>query len=130
MRLKTKETFLAAALALPFLAAGCAEQEKEVSFKNDIQPILTENCLSCHTQDGPGMAKSGLEMTSYQTLITGTRYGPVIAPGDSSASTIVLLVEGKADPSIKMPHGPGSKSLSEEQVALLRSWIDQGALDN
>ena len=58
----------------------------------------------------------------------GTKFGPVIVAGDSFNSTLIVLVEGRADPSIAMPHeGPG---LSKDEIEALKSWIDQGALDN
>jgi hypothetical protein len=41
----------------------------------------------------------------------------------------VILVEGRADPSLKMPHGD-KNSLTVEQTKKLRLWIDQGALQN
>jgi hypothetical protein len=42
---------------------------------------------------------------------------------------MLVLMEGRADPSINMPHG---KSVSAKQAELetIRLWIDQGALDN
>ena len=45
----------------------------------------------------------------------GTRYGAVIKPGDSFASTLIMLVEGRADPSIKMPFGING-NLSKDKI--------------
>ena len=118
----------ACATALSALAIGC-DQEPQVSFSQDVQPILQTNCGECHSTGGAGLEKSGLDMSSYDGLMKGTRFGPVIQPSDSVSSTLVLLVEGKADPSIKMPHGEG-KSLSDSEIATIKSWIDQGAKNN
>jgi hypothetical protein len=85
--------------------------------------------MQCHTGDGVGLQKSGLDMTDYESLMKGTRLGPVITPNDSASATLLILVEGKADPSINMPHGTGD-GLTEEQIATLRAWIDQGATNN
>jgi hypothetical protein len=68
-------------------------------------------------------------MSSYQNLMKGTKFGPVIKAGDSISSTLVILVEGRADPSLKMPHG-GKNPLTNDQTKKLRIWIDQGALQN
>jgi hypothetical protein len=119
----------AGAAALSVLVVGCAQEPPQVSFSKDIQPILNERCGECHSGSGAGVQKSGLDMSSYDGLIRGTRFGPVIEPGDSVSSTLVLLVEGKADPSIKMPHA-GGKPLSSPEIAKIRSWIDQGAKNN
>jgi hypothetical protein len=38
------------------------------------------------------------------------------------------MVEGRVDPSIKMPHG--DKQLTKEEILLLKNWVDQGAKNN
>ena len=53
----------------------------------------------------------------------------MIEPGNSVSSTVVLLIQGKADPSIAMPHGTKG-SLSEAEIQTIVTWIDQGAKDN
>lgn len=108
------------------LLAACGA--RQVSFKADVQPILAQSCLECHTAGGAGYEKSGLLMSSYDDLMKGTRFGAIVKPGDSLTSTLIMLVEGRADPSIKMPHN--KEPLSKEQIALLRNWVDQGAKNN
>ena len=117
-------------LIFPLILAGC-ENEKlpEVSYVQDIHPILQQHCIECHNQSGSGFLASGLDMSSYQNLMKGTKFGPVIKAGDSVSSTLVILVEGRADPSLKMPHG-GKNPLTSAQTKKIRMWIDQGALQN
>ncbi len=129
-----KTTILACAIAsslisLPALADKPARPEKAVSFKSDIRPILDDYCKSCHVPGGKGYEKSGLDMRSYDSLLKGTRFGSIIKPGNSEDSTLIVLVEGRADPSISMPYGVKGK-LSSDKIALLRKWIDQGAKNN
>ncbi len=112
----------------PLLMTGCGVQQQQVSFANDIKPILDEQCLTCHTKGGEGTEKSGLVMTTYQQLMKGTKFGPVIIPGDSLTSALNMLVEGRADKSIRMPHH--RDPLDEQAIALLKSWVDQGAKNN
>jgi hypothetical protein len=109
------------------LAAGCA-QEKKVSYQNDVYPILKKNCFECHTGKGEGITKSGLDMQSYETLMKGTKFGPVLVPGQSISSTLVRLLQGKADPSINMPHK--RDALPEDKAKIIVKWIDQGAKNN
>ena len=111
----------------PLLMAGCSA-EKQVSYVKDIKPILDQQCLNCHTEGGEGTEKSGLVMDSYQELMKGTKFGPVIIPGDSLTSALNMLVEGRADSSIRMPHH--REPLKEEDIALLKNWVDQGAKNN
>ena len=112
------------------MMSACNKQEgPTVSYSKDIEPIIAANCLECHANGGAGEVKSGLSMVTHADLMKGTKFGSIIKPGDSLSSTLVLLIEGKADPSIKMPHGdrPG---LSKAEIKILRQWIDQGALNN
>ena len=108
------------------LLAACGE--KEVSYTADIQPILQQYCVECHAEGGKGSEKSGLVLTSYASVMKGTRFGSIIKPGDALSSTLVMLVEGRADPSIKMPHG--KESLPKEKIELLKQWVAQGAKNN
>jgi len=108
------------------LLAGCSE--KEISYKADIQPILKQYCVECHAEGGKGYEKSGLLLTSYEGVMKGTRFGSIIKPGDALSSTLIMLVEGRADPSIKMPHG--KESLPKEKIELLKQWVKQGAKNN
>jgi mono/diheme cytochrome c family protein len=101
----------------------------KVSYASDILPILQQNCFECHQTGGKGEKASSLNMETYEGLLKGTKYGPVINPGDSLSSTIVLLVEGRANSVIKMPHD-GRPSLSDQQVHAIKTWIDQGAQNN
>lgn len=111
------------ALAVVALQTGCGE--KAVTFQSDIKPIIDAKCVSCHVPGGPGYDKSGLRMDSYEALMKGTQYGPVVVPGSSVSSTLYRLVSGQADPSIRMPHGKAS--LPDTDVATIAAWIDQGA---
>lgn len=123
-----KHVFEASPLVL-LLLAGCASQPP-VSFQRDVYPILENNCLGCHTPPrGKGYLKTRLDMHSYETLMQGTLYGPVILPGDSRRSIFNMLVEGRADPSMRMPHGR-DEPLAAQEIELLRRWVQQGARNN
>ena len=124
---KNAATYLSMA-ALPLFLFGCGG-EPTVSYSKDVQPIVQANCADCHTGDGAGIQTSGLDMSTYEGLMKGTKFGPVIVPGNSVSSTLVLLIQGKADPSIAMPHGKKG-SLSEAEVQTIVTWVDQGAEEN
>ena len=105
--------------------AGCS---RDVSFKQDVLPILTENCLSCHKPGGEGYTASGFSVETYDAVMEGTKLGPVVSAGSHVGSTLVLLVERQAHPSINMPKG--KPPLPERQIDTIRKWIDQGARNN
>jgi len=108
------------------LLAACGQ--KEIGYKADVQPILQKYCVECHAEGGQGYEKSGLLLTSYEGVMKGTRFGSIVKPGDGLSSTLIMLVEGRADPSIKMPHG--KDPLPKEKIELLKQWVVQGAKNN
>ena len=108
------------------LLGGCAPGE--VSFRADVQPILKQYCLECHVPGGAGYNASGFDMSSHASLMKGGKFGPFVIPGDPLSSTLNMLVEGRADPSIRMPHGRAQ--LKEHEIAVLRAWVQEGARDN
>ena len=121
-------------LGIAMVSAGCSQ---EVSFQNDVNPILQENCLSCHDGQGEGTTASGFSVRSYEDLMKGTKFGKVIEPGDSLSSSLYRLIDHQADPKIQMPpHHEQAlasgklTSLSGEQITAIKTWIDQGAKNN
>lgn len=112
------------------LLSGCSKPEKitPVSYSKDVVPILAKYCADCHVPGGPGMEKSGLDLSTYQTLMQGTKFGPIIKAGDPLTSALVMLIEGRADPSIRMPHG--KEKLLDADIAKIRAWVEQGAQNN
>lgn len=130
--MKTFKTLLAGLISIIalFSLIGCGKaQDDQVSFSQQVKPILTANCLSCHNLEGDGYKKSGLNMESYETLMKGTKFGPIIVPGNALSSSLVILIEGKADPTIKMPHG-SLQILPESDRDIIKLWINQGAKNN
>ncbi len=119
--------YMTGIVLLALLTTGCIREQRKVSFRDDVRPILAANCIECHSQPaGKGYVKVGLSMATYADLMRGTIYGPVIVPGDSRHSILNMLVEGRADPSTLMPHG--RQPLSSEEVEVLRLWVEHGAL--
>jgi len=118
-------------LSLPVIGlialSGCGQEQEapKLSYEKDIKPIIDANCLSCHVSGEQGAEKSGLLLDSYAGLMKGTKLGPIVVPGSPESSTLYLLVSGKADPSIRMPHG--KDPLPKAQVEKIREWIQQGA---
>ena len=93
---------------------------RSVDYDADVRPLLAQNCYSCH---GPEAQQSGLRLDLRQNALRGGDYGPVITPGNSADSKLIKrLVDG--DGGLQMPPtGP----LSNDDIGILRAWIDQGA---
>ena len=102
----------------------------EVSFKSDVQPIIHDHCLNCHLPGGSGYKKSGLDLSSYENLMKGTKFGPVVIPGDSKASTFTRLLTG-TNKGLKMPAGLNEAgTLDRQYILIMRKWVEQGAKNN
>ena len=115
-------------IVLLSLLIGCATQQ--VSYHDDIEPILQERCIACHTApEGSGYLATGLKMDSHDALMQGTIYGPVIIAGDSRRSILNMFVEGRAA-KVQCQAHQISGPLSEPERELLSDWVNQGALNN
>jgi ankyrin repeat protein len=92
----------------------------KIDFEKHVQPLLAQKCHSCH---GEEVRQSGLRLDKRQNALRGGDYGPVIIPGKSAESKLIRrLVSG--DGGLQMPP---TGALSNEEIGILRAWIDQGA---
>ena len=127
--LHRRASFLTSSVVAIFLA-GCGSEppQPQVSYKATIKPIVEKHCTECHLEGGDGSSKSGFRTDTYDSLMKGTFYGPVVVPGNALSSSFYRLVAGKVDPSIRMPHG--KEPLSEAEISSIETWILQGAKNN
>ena len=113
---------------------GC---ERQVSFADDIQPVLRASCVECHNPSAEGFAANGLSLVDYDSTMKGTKFGKVVIAGSRMSSALYLVIANKTSPEIQMPpHHQNSLSegrgtpLSKHQIEIIGTWIDQGAPDN
>jgi hypothetical protein len=116
-----------ASLCTAAVLTGCGS-EQQVSYKASIKPILDTHCAECHLKDGTGAVATGFLVDTYDNVMKGTKFGPVVVAGDSLSSSLYRLVSGKVDKSIQMPHSKGP--MKPEEITAIEKWIDQGALNN
>ena len=110
------------------LSAGEADAKKAaaaVDFYHDIKPILVKHCFACH---GPAKSEGGLRLDLRSAALQGGDDGPILATGNSAGSLLIQYVTGKNDADIIMPPKGKGAPLSEQEIAVLKSWIDQGAV--
>ncbi len=110
------------AIGSPAIASeGEASASRPVDYAKDVRPIFEQRCYACH---GPKKQESDLRLDARAPALRGGFNGPVIVNGDSSKSELISRIVTD-DLDERMP--PQGERLSAEQVALLRTWIDQGA---
>jgi len=121
-----------------------ASKQEGVTFEKDIHPIFEDACVRCHGDQRP---KGGLQLTTVEGIMKGSKDGEVVVPGHSEKSSLVFAVSeingkiamppkprapkpgangGTNAPAMTPPQHPW-KALTTEQVGLIRAWIDQGA---
>ena len=106
-----------------------------ISFARDVQPILTTFCATCHVEGGladlSGIALRLTEAEALDGLIGGMSIqDPSLAfvvPGNSSSSLLFLKIS-MVDPPVgdRMPFA--LLPLEDDEIAIIRDWIDQGAV--
>jgi mono/diheme cytochrome c family protein len=106
---------------------ACAADGK-MSFAEDILPIFRGRCVGCHQPGGTGFEKSGLDLTTYEGVMKGTKHGPMVIPRDPESSNLMWLLDWRASPELRMPHG--TKKLSTCDRNDIRAWIREGARNN
>ncbi|MDG2222162.1 MAG: DUF1553 domain-containing protein [Rubripirellula sp.] len=108
---------------LGLICLAGAQGAEAPDFDREIRPIFEQKCFSCH---GPEKQKSGLRVDRRASMLKGGDYGePTLVPGNSADSFLIQVVSGE-NVDLKMP--PGGTSLSEDEVSLLRRWVDSGAV--
>jgi len=103
-------------------------QAPKTSFAEDVFPIFKGRCADCHRPGGAGYEASGLDLTTYEGLMKGTKHGPMVIPGDPDSSNLMWLLDWRASPELRMPHG--TKKLSTCDRTEIRRWIQEGAKNN
>jgi mono/diheme cytochrome c family protein len=126
-RLPSNWTWAAVAFswAIASTTVSAAVPEK-VRFNQHVRPILSGNCFYCHGPD-PKHREADLRLDNREGATADLGGYAAIVPGKPDESTLIKRVTSK-DPDEHMPP-PASKKphLTDEQIAILRRWIEQGA---
>ncbi|HUF64014.1 MAG TPA: PSD1 and planctomycete cytochrome C domain-containing protein [Verrucomicrobiales bacterium] len=95
-----------------------------VDFNRDIRPILSENCFHCH---GPDSASRKAELRLDLSEVAGAprEGGAALVPGDPESSLIFQRITA-SDPGDLMPPPKSEKTLTPQQIDVLRRWIAEG----
>ncbi len=127
----------AIATAIAVLAAGCSRKTGQpagegtaapkISFNEQIQPILSDNCYACHGADA-NARKAELRLDRPQDAFAPRKKGgPAIVKGDPKHSPVIQRLFSK-DPDVVMPPPESHKILKPAEIALLKQWVAEGAV--
>src|ERR1700722_11512953 len=97
----------------------------EIDFYRDVYPVLKSNCIACHNKT---TTKAALNLETPEAIRRGGDSGAGVIPGDAAESLIFQAAAHTGD--VKMPpkgNKSGAVNLAPNELALLKTWIDQGA---
>ncbi len=106
-----------------FTPALQAAVPEKVTYDDHVMPIFREHCLACHDA---GARSGDLALDSFNDTLTGGASGEVVEAGAGDSSRLYRLMAHLDKP--VMP--PGSDKLTDEQLAVVKAWIDGGLLEN
>ena len=105
--------------AYGLLSSTATADPRAEFFEKEVRPILADNCFKCH---GAEEQKSDLRLDTAAGLAQGGSRGPVVKAGDP-ASLLLAVLSYTGD-----IHMPPAGKLPDEQIAVLKKWIDDGAV--
>lgn len=120
--------FAAAVLAAAMLCA-CGSSSlpgaaKEQFFVSEVKPVLEQNCLACHNTDAH---PSHLNLSESRALTARGKGGRAyIVPGHPEDSLLIAAISRKGSHPKVMPRL--DLSLTDDQIGVLREWIQDGAV--
>jgi hypothetical protein len=120
-KLKALCVLATALLGFSFIPAAHSDAQEAQPSDKDVFVILKQKCIQCH---GEAVQMSGLDLRTLETMLKGGARGPAIVPGNAEASLLYRRVAGLEKPAMPMAPAP---PLTRQEIAVLKSWIDQGA---
>lgn len=108
---------------LPCLLVGA---EKSVSYNDQVRPILSEKCFACHGFDAK-KRKAELRLDTFEGATDTKRDKPAIIPGNAAASEAIVRILSD-DPEEVMPPPESVHSVTDAELAILKTWINEGAV--
>ncbi len=108
------------------VASVALSAQDTVSFANDVLPIFQQRCAECHgatDENGEVRTEVSLNLIEYERVMAGSEFGTVIEAGDPANSFLLdMIVDGT------MPEQ--GDPVPEEEIAIIRAWIEAGAPNN
>lgn len=102
--------------------AQCEPGERRNNFERLLLPVFERNgCLNHHGGAG------GLFLDTQENLMTTGIHSPVVIPCDADNSILVQKLRDPVPFGQRMPRG--GDPISDEDLEIIRNWIDNGADD-
>ncbi|CAM3319605.1 c-type cytochrome domain-containing protein [Zobellia roscoffensis] len=96
--------------------------ESAILYSDIIEPILNNNCVSCHN---PKKAKGDLLLHTEEGILTSGENSPIILANHPDKSDLFIRMELPKTDDKHMPPD-GKKQPSKEEIKLVGIWIEKG----
>ena len=116
---------LIVAAVLASLLGEATTASAEVDFSRDILPILSDKCYHCHGPDAKAR-KANLRFDTKEGAFRIRKGKSVLVPGNAAASELIRR-SAREDDGERMPPPESNRTLTPQQIDLLRRWVDEGA---
>jgi hypothetical protein len=113
---------------MPFSQASASEVPERVDFNWHVKPILSDRCFFCHGPDDR-TRHADLRLDTREGIFAALEYAEgshVVRPGEPGESELYLRISADAD-GYRMPPTDSKLTLTRDEIAVLRRWIEQGA---
>ncbi|MBN7810604.1 PSD1 domain-containing protein [Algoriphagus sp. H41] len=100
----------------------------QVSYNFHIRPILSDKCFACHGPDA-NKREADLRLDTEEGAFKALKESPgmfALVAGKPEESAVYHRIVSE-DPGEIMPPPESNLSLSQEEIALIKKWIEQGA---
>jgi formylglycine-generating enzyme required for sulfatase activity/mono/diheme cytochrome c family protein len=106
-------------------AGTVLEVKPRIDFVKNVQPILEQNCVSCHN---PEKDKGSWILSSKKEAFETGDSAPNIVAFDTAKSALYTLTALAEDDDDLMPPAKSGGPLKKDEIAILKAWIEQGAV--
>ncbi|MCH2100327.1 MAG: DUF1553 domain-containing protein [Planctomycetes bacterium] len=106
-------------------AALTQEPLQSIDFQRDVRPILSDKCFACHGPDAAAR-KADLRLDTREGALADLGGYVAVVPGGAEESELIYRITSE-DRRELMPPPESGHSLTDEERATLRAWVDQGA---
>jgi hypothetical protein len=124
-------------LFLVILSWNCTEKNEDfidlegsgqISYNFHIRPILSDKCFTCHGPDA-NKREADLRLDTEAGAFAALKESPgkfALVSGNLEKSEVYHRISS-TDPGEMMPPPESNLSLNEEEITLIKRWIEQGA---
>ena len=106
---------------------GISKTKNGLDFNQDVRPILSDKCYACHGPDEKKV-EAGLRLDYAEGALAELQDHPghyAVVPGDAEASEVYQRIISE-DPSMQMPPPSSNLALTEDEIQILKRWINEG----